>query len=165
MSKKSLRYIALAAAIVGLSGALANAGPLPGAIFTTNADGSIVNGNTKYLSKCGLTGVWLDGGPPVNAPSTAAGLPDGEYYFQVTDPSGKVLLSTDPVNNRCVTIESGIMTKSNHGNISIRVPNQDAFLMTSGGGLASMKPENIALFRLDGSLIEGNVAPVGGEII
>jgi L-ribulose-5-phosphate 4-epimerase len=62
-------------------------------------------------------------------------------------------------------VQSGIMTKSNHGNISIRVPNQDAFLMTSGGGLASMKPENIALFRLDGSLIEGTVAPVGGEII
>lgn len=62
-------------------------------------------------------------------------------------------------------VQSGIMTKSNHGNISIRVPNEDAFLMTSGGGLAGMKPENIALFRLDGSLIEGTVAPVGGEII
>ncbi len=112
MTKNPLRRLALAAAIVSLSSGLAHAGPLPGAIFTTNADGSIVNGNTKYLSKCGLTGVWLDGGPPVNAPSTAAGLPDGEYYFQVTDPSGKKLLSTDPVNNRCVTIQSGIMTKN-----------------------------------------------------
>ena len=28
-----------------------------------------------------------------------------------------------------------------------------------------MQPENIALFRLDGSLIEGTVAPVGAEII
>ena len=112
MIKNSRCILALAAAIVGLSSGLASAGPLPGAIFTTNSDGSIVNGNTKYLSKCGLTGVWLDGGPPVNAPSTAAGLPDGEYFFQVTDPSGKVLLSTDPVNNRCVTITAGIVTQN-----------------------------------------------------
>lgn len=109
MTTTSKRSVVLAAAVLGLYGGLAYAGPLPGAIFTTDADGAIVNGNTKYLSKCGLTGVWLDGGPPVNAPSTAAGLPDGDYFFQVTDPSGRVLLSTDPVNNRCVSIQSGII--------------------------------------------------------
>lgn len=110
MTTMTSHRLVLAAAIVGLYGGLATAGPLPGAIFTTDADGVIVNGNTKYESKCGLTGVWLDGGPPVNAPSTAAGLPDGEYFFQVTDPSGSKLLSTDPVNERCVIIESGIIT-------------------------------------------------------
>jgi len=104
--------VALSAAVLALYAGIASAGPLPGAIFTTDADGAIVNGNTKYGSKCGLTGVWLDGGPPVNAPPGAAGLPDGEYYFQVTDPSGHKLLSTDPVNERCVTIESGIITQN-----------------------------------------------------
>ena len=78
--------------------------PLSGAIFTTNADGSVVNGNTIYADKCD---VYLDGGPP---PQEAAGLPDGDYYFQVTDPSGKKLLSTDPVANRRITVSGGIIT-------------------------------------------------------
>src|SRR4051812_29981340 len=71
--------------------------PLSGAIFTTFPDGSIVNANVQYTSKCQ---VYLDGGPGPNAPAGAAGLPAGDYYFQVTDPSGKKLLSTDSVSNR-----------------------------------------------------------------
>lgn len=62
-------------------------------------------------------------------------------------------------------VQSGIMTKSLHGNVSMKLPDQDAFLLTAGGSLASMQPENIALFRLDGTLIEGTVMPVGAEII
>ena len=62
-------------------------------------------------------------------------------------------------------VQSGIMTKSLHGNVSLKLPDQDAFLLTAGGSLAIMQPENIALFRLDGSLIEGTVMPVGAEII
>jgi L-fuculose-phosphate aldolase len=60
---------------------------------------------------------------------------------------------------------SGIMTKSNHGNVSIKLPDSDAFLLTAGGTLANMAPENVALFRLSGELIEGTVSPVGAEII
>ncbi len=80
-----------------------SAPPLPGAIFTTISDGSIVNANTQYQSKCD---VYLDGGPGPNAPVGAAGLPAGDYYFQVTDPSGKKLLSTDPVSNRRFTVST-----------------------------------------------------------
>ncbi len=82
---------------------------LPGAIFTTTQHGTRVNAN-QYQEKCGSLGVWLDGGPPPNAPQGAAGLPDGDYYFQVTDPSGKVLLSTDPVVNRQFHVTDGIIT-------------------------------------------------------
>ena len=39
-----------------------------------------------------------------NAPCSAAGLPAGNYYFQVTDPSGKVLLSSDGIEERQVEI-------------------------------------------------------------
>ncbi len=82
--------------------------PLPGAIFTTTADGTVVNGNVQYGSKCE---VFLDGGPGPNAPAGAAGLPAGDYYFQVTDPSGKQLLSTDPVSNRRFTVSAnGVIT-------------------------------------------------------
>lgn len=80
--------------------------PLPGAIFTTNVNGTRVNQN-HFNDKCD---VYLDGGPGENAPQGAAGLPDGDYYFQVTDPSGKKLLSTDPVVNRQIHVANGIIT-------------------------------------------------------
>ena len=90
--------------------------PLSGAIFTTTVNGDVVNGNTKYELKCD---VYLDGGPGPNAPQTAAGLPDGDYFFQVTDPSGKFLLSTDAVKYRQINVAGGIITGlsglGNHG--------------------------------------------------
>jgi hypothetical protein len=81
--------------------------PLPGAIFTTTVDGSIVNENVHYEAK---EDVYLDGGPGPNAPSTAAGLPAGDYFFQVTDPSGKDLLSTDHISCRMIRVnEFGVI--------------------------------------------------------
>lgn len=54
--------------------------------------------------------VYLNGGPGINAPADAAGLPAGTYSFQVTDPSGKTLLSTDPVTCRQFTVDtSGVI--------------------------------------------------------
>src|SRR5882672_1834064 len=79
-----------------------------GAIFTTVVDGSEVNYNI-YQAK---EDVYLDGGPGPGAPQTAAGLDDGVYVFQVTDPSGKTLLSTDPVECRQFTITTGIITST-----------------------------------------------------
>jgi hypothetical protein len=80
--------------------------PLPGAIFTTNADGTRVNQNI-FPDKCS---VYLDGGPGPNAPQGAAGLTAGDYFFQVTDPSGQTLLSTDPVVSRQFRVSGGIIT-------------------------------------------------------
>ncbi len=85
-----------------------SAAPLKGAIFTTTPDGGIVNENVHYERKIE---VYLDGGPGPNAPQTAAGLPDGDYYFQVTDPSGKVLLSEDPAKCRKVRVEDGVIVE------------------------------------------------------
>jgi hypothetical protein len=97
-------------ACVLLLGATASAyAQLPGAIFTTLSDGTRVNANI-YSAKCGVSGVWLDGGPGPNAPQGAAGLPDGDYYFQVTDPSGKTLLSTDAVMFRQIHVSAGIIS-------------------------------------------------------
>src|SRR5260370_2964272 len=80
--------------------------PLPGAIFTTDVNGIRVNQN-QYINKCD---VYLSGGPGANAPPTAAGLPNGDYYFQVTDPSGKTLLSTDDVKFRQFHVSGGFIT-------------------------------------------------------
>lgn len=81
---------------------------LSGAIFTTLVDGSRVNANI-YNAK---SDVYLDGGPGDGAPQSAAALPDGDYYFQVTDPSGKTLLSTDDISCRRVEIDEGVITRA-----------------------------------------------------
>lgn len=75
---------------------------MSGAIFTTDATGVPVNLNI-YGAK---QDVYLNGGPGINAPDDAAGLPAGTYSFQVTDPSGKTLLSTDAVGCRQFTVDS-----------------------------------------------------------
>lgn len=90
------------------------AGPgVSGAVFTTLPDGSEVNFNI-YSDK---SLVYLDGGPPMGAPAGAAGLPgpgstvfgitiSGTYVFQVTDPPGKNLLSTDAAQCREFTVDN-----------------------------------------------------------
>lgn len=86
--------------------AVVSANPPSGAIFTTVADGSEVNFNI-YPNK---EAVYLDGGPGPGAPQHAAGLDDGRYVFQVTDPSGKKLLSTDFARCRQFDVTGGIIT-------------------------------------------------------
>jgi hypothetical protein len=110
MNHRKLGPLALLGLIVMLAFFLAGsfteaAGPT-GAIFTTTPDGVIVNENVRYEDK---RDVYLDGGPPPNAPKTAAGLDDGLYVFQVTDPSGKFLLSEDPAKCRVVRVEDGVI--------------------------------------------------------
>lgn len=76
-----------------------------GAIYTSNVDASMVNQNL-YDNK---DDVYLSGGP--RPPSCSSpGLEDGTYYFQVTDPSGATLLSTDPLDCRVVTVTNGVVT-------------------------------------------------------
>jgi cysteine-rich repeat protein len=82
------------------SGSAGGGGNLSGAIFTTTGDGSRVDANI-YAAKAD---VYLDGGPGDGAPSSAAALPAGDYYFQVTDPSGKHELSQDDVGCRMIHI-------------------------------------------------------------
>jgi hypothetical protein len=85
----------------GLAASAAPAGNLSGAIFTTDVTGAPVNLN-HYLNK---QDVYLNGGPGINAPVSAAGLPAGTYSFQVTSPNGKVLLSEDNVSCRQFTVD------------------------------------------------------------
>jgi hypothetical protein len=80
---------AMAGLFVGLS-PLRAAPPLTGAIFTTDSTCTGVDLNI-YDSK---DDVYIDGGP--DHPG-GAGLPDGNYCVQVTDPSGQTVLGlSDP---------------------------------------------------------------------
>jgi hypothetical protein len=104
-SFNAARFVSSVFLTVGMSYAVQAAG-VSGAIFTTTINGSAVNAN-QYDSKCA---VYLDGGPGQHAPAKAAGLPDGDYFFQVTDPNGSQLLSTDPVSNRQFHVSGGVIT-------------------------------------------------------
>jgi hypothetical protein len=80
-----------------------------GAIYTTLGDGSEVNFNI-YDAK---EDVHLNGGPGPGAPPGAAALEDGDYVFQVTDPSGGTLLSEDLPECRQVTVIGGVFDNTN----------------------------------------------------
>jgi hypothetical protein len=76
-----------------------------GAIYTTKGDGTSVNLNI-YNSK---DDVYLNGGPQNQ---NSNGLPDGHYYYQVTDPSGATLLSSDDIDCRRVQVLNGVISGS-----------------------------------------------------
>jgi hypothetical protein len=88
-------------AILFLAAAQTASGQVNGAIFTTFSNGSTVNGNI-YPAK---DKVYIGGGPQNEHPRGLS--PDGVYFFQVTDPSGAVLLSTDDVTCRQVVVSGG----------------------------------------------------------
>jgi len=146
-----------------------------GALFTTVVDGSIVNANVQYPSKCD---VYLNGGPGRNAPAGAAGLPGGDYYFQVTDPNGGTLLSTDVVSNRRLHVSSnGVFgaysgfggpshptgIDQNHpelGAITVRLANAtcpaDFLDSPNGGGVYKVWVTPVADFVGDPTIVDNN---------
>lgn len=97
------RIVAFSAALLACAlSQTAHADAINGAIYTSNIDASIVNAN-HYEKK---TDVYLNGGPS-NATCKGGDLDDGDYVFQVTDPSGKFLLSTDSAFDRTIVVSGG----------------------------------------------------------
>jgi hypothetical protein len=92
--------LSTAAVAFNVRTALSQATSVTGAIWTSDKDGYAVNGNL-YTAR---TQVYLVGGPHKEG---AAGLEDGIYCFQVTDPAGKTLLSTDDISNRMFEVKDG----------------------------------------------------------
>ncbi len=101
---------------------------ITGAIFTTDASGMLVNGNiyqvatdvylnggaavARASNNVMITGISLDsdggeGGGKSGGGKQPAGLPDGNYYFQVTNPNGNLLLSTGSVQDRQFQVVNG----------------------------------------------------------
>jgi len=79
-------------------------------------------------------------------------------------------MSVDDLRNELVAtarrvVESGVLSLSGHGNISLRVPGRDEILFTSGGSLRGLGPGGIVRLRLDGELVEGEVAPMANAVI
>ena len=62
-------------------------------------------------------------------------------------------------------VRTGVISLSLHGNFSARIPDTETFLLTGGGSIADLKPENIAKFHMDGTLLEGALQPTGAEVV
>jgi len=75
-----------------------------GSVYTTDSKAAVENVFGKPRD------VYMAGGPGPNAGCSGSGLPDGSYYFQVTDPSGETLLSTDPLASRAVVVSGGVIS-------------------------------------------------------
>ena len=106
--KRNLISGGIAALVLSLASSAAISAPVTGAIFTTLKDGSAVDYNIYDFKE----DVYLNGGPvSPKAPCTAAGLPDGQYYFQITDPSGRWLLSSDAITERKVRVSGGYIVE------------------------------------------------------
>ncbi|CAN5593686.1 hypothetical protein BH23PSE2_BH23PSE2_04050 [soil metagenome] len=120
---------------------LAYSHAINGAIYTSTADHSQVNANL-YASK---ELVYLNGGPS-NSQCNGGKLTDGEYYFQVTNPSGSVLLSTTGIAARKFAVLDGVIA-ANLGDTTLH-PN---------GGVSACGSLAIRLFPYDDTPNNGGV--------
>ena len=105
-SSPRFRSGALALLLSTLIGGVAIAAPISGAIFTSDVAGN-VNVN-QYENKAD---VYLNGGPK-NGNCAAAGVDDGTYVFQITNPNGDVILSSDDISHREFTVVGGVITSA-----------------------------------------------------
>jgi L-fuculose-phosphate aldolase len=74
-------------------------------------------------------------------------------------------LRTQLVETARAIVRSGAISMSGHGNISIRVPGKDEILFTAAGSLFGFEQSAIARLGLDGSVLEGEVAPMAAAVI
>ena len=103
-----LVWLSLTAILFSDSKAALEMTPTTGAIWTSDPHGERVNGNLYKNPRK----VYLAGGPHRIG---SAALPDGVYYFQVTDPASKQLLSNDDIADRRFTVENSYITSSSPG--------------------------------------------------
>jgi L-fuculose-phosphate aldolase len=61
--------------------------------------------------------------------------------------------------------QAEVMSHSGHGNMSMRLPEPGRMLLTAGGHIRDLKPDQLAVVSFDGEAIEGEIAPVTREIV
>ncbi len=105
----TIMLLSLAGAVVLIPRVAVGTDPVTGAVWTSDPHGERVNGNLYTNARK----VYLAGGPHKEG---AAGLSDGIYYFQVTDPAGKTLLSTDDLSMRRFEAKYGYIYGIDGGN-------------------------------------------------
>ncbi|MGA7670333.1 MAG: class II aldolase/adducin family protein [Nitrolancea sp.] len=62
-------------------------------------------------------------------------------------------------------VQGGVLSRSQHGNISVRLSDGNHFVLTGGGTLDNLAPEDLAVLDLEGNLVDGQIGPASNEII
>jgi L-fuculose-phosphate aldolase len=74
-------------------------------------------------------------------------------------------LKQELLDTVAAVVQSGTLSMSGHGNISLRIPGRDEILFTAGGALTGLTPHDIVRLHLDGTLLEGELPPVAHEVV
>lgn len=61
--------------------------------------------------------------------------------------------------------ETGVLSHSGHGNMSIRLPGADQMLLTSVSRISRLTSEHIAVVDFRGKVLEGSMDPTSAEIV
>jgi len=61
--------------------------------------------------------------------------------------------------------QSGVMSHSGHGNMSVKLPEAGHMLLTATGNITHLAPEQLAIVTFDGDVVEGSIDPTTREII
>jgi len=78
---------------------------------------------------------------------------------------GEDALRRELVDTVRSVIRSGAISMSGHGNASIKIPGRDEFLYTAGGSFDHFDESGIARIALDGTVLDGAVAPMSAAVI
>ena len=62
-------------------------------------------------------------------------------------------------------LKNGAISRSGHGNISVRIPNTRTMLLTSVVNLEDLSLEMLPLVTFDGRVLDGQLDPVSAEIV
>jgi L-ribulose-5-phosphate 4-epimerase len=62
-------------------------------------------------------------------------------------------------------IKSGAISRSGHGNMSLRIPNTKTMLLTSTPHLEGLTAEMLPLVTFDGQVLDGRLDPISAEIV
>ena len=62
-------------------------------------------------------------------------------------------------------VRTGVLSHSNHGNSSVRLPDGTSMLITGVSSLVNQTPETLVVLDLDGNVREGSLASTSAEIV
>ncbi len=57
------------------------------------------------------------------------------------------------------------ISANGHGNVSVRVPGEDAMVYSAASSLSGLGPEGVVLVDLDGGLLEGSLPPIQAAVV
>jgi len=74
-------------------------------------------------------------------------------------------LRTQMLNAAKAILKAGAISRSGHGNMSVRVPGTDSLVLTSVSNLDNLTSEMLPVVTFDGKVLDGQLDPTSAEIV